>query len=119
MCPSQVWHGSEYRNRLERQNTTIPTYLTATCPPGATDEDDLATFNSCFRCPTNGTTTNVTSVPGFGEHWGCTPVDAFPTAEVPPSSNPRQVADTHNFWVKFPPKMQEKNPKEPVRVCPR
>ena len=53
----------------------------------------------------------VDSMPGYGEHWGCTPVNAFPTAAEPP-------VDTHNFFVKFPPKMQRLSPDDPVRVCP-
>ena len=68
-------------------------------------------FNSCFSCPNSAG--GVQSDPDYGEHWGCTPTDAYPTAAPTPTV-------THNFFVKFPPKMQEYNPNpEFVRVCDR
>ena len=101
----QTWYGSEYRHSADR--LAQGSFLTGSCPNGANDDDDFVTFDSCFVCPN---ASGIESYPTFDEHWGCAPTDAFPTAA--PDT-------THNFLVKFHPKMQAFNPTEPVRVCPR
>jgi len=106
------WYGSEFSYLDNRSARGL--YRSGTCPAGANDGSDFTTFNQCFRCPNGdgGTVvgTSVESAANFTANWGCSPTDAFPTAM--PS------VDTYNFFVKFPPKMQELNPSEPVRVCP-